>query len=1015
MECPICHSENKDDSRYCSRCAAPLGRLEPEPFPLTKSLLTPLPDISQGGLIAGKYRIIEEVGHGGMGVVYKAEDLKLKRPVALKFLPPQMADSADLRERFLIEAQAAASLSHPNICVIHEAGESDGRLYIAMEYVDGKTLRHLIKTGPLGAEDALRIAIQVAEGLDEAHGKGIIHRDIKGANIMVTGKGQAKVMDFGLAKVKERTHLTREGTTLGTVAYMSPEQARGEEADQRSDIWSLGVVLYELLSGTLPFKGEREASILYAVVHEEPKPLKTLRPDVPPELQRIVDRCLKKKPDDRFGSAAELLEVLRDCLTGVKAGGAGSSGALSLARRLRRPAVAVPAAVVVAGAALALVLFFTRQGKIRWARDKAVPEIQGLVDDQHFEKAFRLAEKARKLIPREKSLMDLLPQVERDFSFQTVPPGAEVSLFDEIDGQWKPVGRTPIETVKMGRGYHRWKIEKSGYEPLEGSSVSAGAGDTVVIRRTLDVAGSLPPGMVRVPGGIHVLGIAGLDHLAGQRLNDYFIDRCEVTNKEFKSFIDQGGYDRPEFWKYPFKKGGHVRSREEAMAEFKDKTGRPGPAAWEMSDYPEGQGDYPVRGISWYEAAAYAKYSGKSLPTIYHWDRAADTGQIDFVIPLSNFNERDVWPVGRSQAVSPYGLRDMAGNVSEWCWNERGDWRFILGGAWNDPGYFFSYAFAQPPMDRSLSHGFRCIKPIGTDDNLDVMRAGIKDPYIDYMLKERISDEVFRIYLGMYAYDMKSLNSRVEAVDDSDKDWVREKVSFDAAYGGERVPAYLFLPKSGKPPYQAVVVFPGSSAINRRSSGTNAALSVGVFDFFLKSGRAVLLPVYKSTYERGDGWPDSVPNETNAYREHVIQWAQDLCRSLDYLESRDDIDSGKIAYFGFSWGGRLGGLMVTVGARFKAAILYVAGFRFQKQKPEVDPFHFVTRVRIPVLMLNGRYDGFFPYETAQIPMFKLLGTPAEDKKYLIYDTGHSIPKTQLIKESLAWLDKYLGPVKRKQP
>ena len=221
-----------------------------------------------------------------MGVVYKAEDLKLKRCVALKFLPPHLMDSPELRERFLVEAQAAAALNHPNICVIHEVGESEERPYIAMEYVEGETLRDKIHKGPLTAGAALEIAIQVVDGLALAHDKGIIHRDIKSANIMITGKGQAKIMDFGLAKVKEGPLLTREGTTLGTVAYMSPEQAQGEEVDHRSDIWSSGVVMYEMLSGVLPFKGKREASVLYSVVHEEPKPLRALKPDVPLELQR---------------------------------------------------------------------------------------------------------------------------------------------------------------------------------------------------------------------------------------------------------------------------------------------------------------------------------------------------------------------------------------------------------------------------------------------------------------------------------------------------------------------------------------------------------------------------------------------------------------------------------------------------------------------------------------------------------------------------------------------------------
>ena len=321
MECPRCHAENKDNSRFCSNCAAPLGPgvgAGPDGASVTKTLETPVRILKPGTLVAGKYKIIEEIGAGGMGIVYKAEYIKLKRCVALKFLPPHLMVSPELKERFLIEAQAAAALSHPNICVIHEIGEDQDRSFIAMEYVEGETLRDKVKKGPLKPEEAVDIILQVAAGLAEAHGKGIIHRDIKSANIMVTEKGQAKIMDFGLAKLQGGASLTRTQTTIGTVAYMSPEQARGDDLDRRTDIWSLGVVLYEMLTGKLPFQGEHDQTVIYAIIHKEPESLIKIRPSLAAELEHIVFQALTKKAADRYRTMEEFREDLAAVAEGLR-------------------------------------------------------------------------------------------------------------------------------------------------------------------------------------------------------------------------------------------------------------------------------------------------------------------------------------------------------------------------------------------------------------------------------------------------------------------------------------------------------------------------------------------------------------------------------------------------------------------------------------------------------------------------------------------------------------------------
>lgn len=252
------------------------------------------------GKTISHYQIIEKIGEGGMGIVYKAKDTTLERTVAIKFLPRQTATQAEERQRFYIEAKAAAALNHPNIATTHAIEEVEDDVFIVMEYIEGQELKQKIDAGPLPVEDAIHIILQIANGLQEAHKKGIVHRDIKSANIMLTGSGQIKIMDFGLAKVRGGAQVTQIGTTLGTAAYMSPEQARGEDVDHRTDIWSLGVVLYEAIAGQLPFKGHYEQAVLYSILNEDPESITCLRRGVPTELEAIMNKALAKSPNERY-------------------------------------------------------------------------------------------------------------------------------------------------------------------------------------------------------------------------------------------------------------------------------------------------------------------------------------------------------------------------------------------------------------------------------------------------------------------------------------------------------------------------------------------------------------------------------------------------------------------------------------------------------------------------------------------------------------------------------------------
>ena len=411
-------------------------------------------------------------------------------------------------------------------------------------------------------------------------------------------------------------------------------------------------------------------------------------------------------------------------------------------------------------------------------------------------------------------LAEQIRSISRDVILESTPSGAEVFYrpYGHTDEAWRPLGRTPLENARVPRGPMHYKAMLSGFDFAE----DVGSEDTQArLSFALALSGSAPQDMVQVAAFNNPfrLDIPGLDHLPEVKLADYWVDRHEVTNREFKRFVDDGGYRRKELWLEPLVENGRSIGFDAAMTLLVDTTGRPGPATWEQGAYAPGRDDYPVTGVSWYEAAAYARWSGKSLPTIFHWSRAAAQTMSAAVIPASNLDAQELLPVGRAAGMTRAGTVHMAGNAKEWTWNPSGAKRFILGGAWNEPVYMFMDADAQSPFARGPTYCFRCIKVDRPEDLHAGLTGDVAVPSRDLRNVPVVSEPVFRIPAKHGPFDHGNLAARVDGVDDASPEWRVEQVSYAAAYGDERVPAYLFLPKQVKAPYQTLVYFPGSGAI----------------------------------------------------------------------------------------------------------------------------------------------------------------------------------------------------------
>jgi formylglycine-generating enzyme required for sulfatase activity/pimeloyl-ACP methyl ester carboxylesterase len=730
-------------------------------------------------------------------------------------------------------------------------------------------------------------------------------------------------------------------------------------------------------------------------LHKDPQPPSRSNPEVPAELDRIIRKTMEKKREDRYSAARDLRDDLRRLHLQISS---GARVIVPLSQLVRRPRVASVLFFLLLGSVLGAAWWYRHDAPKRWAKSQAIPQVKQLMEKGQYFAAYRLARRAEQYVHDDPTLSRLRLNYFVPVSVETEPAGADVYVkeYSDVRGDWEYLGKSPLQ-LNLPLANCRWKVEKDGFEAIE----SAAASESAITFR-LQARDSAPANMLPVPSGTSQLGQGPPIEVPA-----FFIGKYEVSNREFQNFMQAGGYQKAKYWTEKFIDGGRGLSWYEAMSRFRDATGRPGPATWELGEYPKGQEDYPVSGVSWYEAVAYAKFAGKRLPTVYEWRLAAGNSIFSEILNLSNFGTKGPAPVGTYAGLGPYGTYDMAGNVKEWCWNASETNRYILGGAWNDAVYMYLDDDAHPPLDRLPTYGFRLVQSEKPSPLPQALLQTIPNTLVrDYRKEKPVMDAIFAVYKGIYAYDRKPLNAKVEQTEDSSEGWRKETVTFDAAYGQERVTAYLFLPANVAKPYQTVVFFAHGGMF---LPGSSRNPDMSFLDFIIKSGRALLFPVYKGTYERFV--PASLEKGTSGERDLEVEDFKDLARSVDYAETRTDLDPQKLAYYGVSQGAREAPVMLALENRFRTAVLVGGGFSPKKQFPEIREISFAPRVKIPALMINGRYDFIFPVEASQQPMFRFLGTPEKDKRYVLIDSGHVPPRNDVIRETLNWLDHYLGPVK----
>jgi DNA-binding winged helix-turn-helix (wHTH) protein/formylglycine-generating enzyme required for sulfatase activity/dienelactone hydrolase len=713
-----------------------------------------------------------------------------------------------------------------------------------------------------------------------------------------------------------------------------------------------------------------------------------------------------------------------------------------VSRRSRLIAVFAAAAVLLAAAAYIGITQLRSREQAQQRQARVLTQIAELVREDRYGDAFVLARPLSRIesVRTNPAFAKLWRQIVIPMKPLVAQPGATVYFkpYDDVDGEWILAGTTPIkEWIAAPRGALRVKVAKDGFRTgyfvvaVPGPSIEVDLPmrfpfDPPGVPLALAAEGELPDDMVLVPRTNVPVYLAGWStDLLGSDLHDipaFAIARSEVTNREFKEFVDAGGYEAPEYWQdLKFTHDGRTLPWSEARKQFVDTTGRPGPAGWQLSTYPDGQDDLPVGGISWYEAVAYARFRKQMLPTIHHWMRAAFT-PYDPMFPTaaaitaqSRFFADGPVSARSEQGLGPWGTSHMAGNVREWVWNSAGSDAIALGSAWPEYAMNFALVYTADPMARVPDHGLRLMCTLGESKIQSTLLEPIK-LVRDTAFANRVplSDEAFEAMRFQFTTPRAApAEVTVTKVEESTL-WIAEEVVLKFA-AQEPTTLYVVRPKAHEQPLQPIVYSGVGDCCFMKRPNRDALEQLQIAGFIVNGGRALVMPIWAGAYERYSPYPTQADAAADRDRRMSLQWQHDLSTTIDYLESRPDMDVQHIGYFGISRGASFAGAInLAIEQRVRATVLASGGIWIHTPlHPMIDLINYAPRITMPVLMLSGRYDHIYPYEQSQNRTFALLGTPPDKKAQISYDTGHfTMPRNRLAADVTDWFDRHLGPARK---